>query len=75
MFSVVAMGIWQRLDGKLKAGIWADLQMYFLFLGLEVQYNYMILDYTTLPSIALYMLEVSFLQKMGDIISEYTTYM
>lgn len=49
MFSRIAMGIWQRLDMKLKAGIWADLQLYFFLLfSLEVQYNYMILDYTNL---------------------------
>lgn len=74
MFSMVAMGIWQWLDGKLKAGIWADLQMCFLFFGLDVQYNYMILDYLTLTSITLCRLKVSFNRKMGDMISEYATY-
>lgn len=52
MFSMIAMGIWQRLDMKLKAGVWADLQLYFLFFILEFQYNYMILDYRNLPSVA-----------------------
>lgn len=74
MFSMVAMGIWQRLHGKLKAGIWADLQMHFLFFSLEVQYNYMILHYITLPCITLYRSEVSFTRKMGYMISEYATY-
>lgn len=74
VFSMVAMEMWQRLNGKLKAGIWADLQMHFLFFGLEVQYTYMILDYITLPSITLYRLEMSFIRKMGDTISEYATY-